>query len=187
MASAILASSRNQFPLFFPTALPADIIRYLRSLMAELIIYTDGASRGNPGPGGYGIVMMYGQHTKEFSAGFRKTTNNRMELLAVVIALESLTRKQIAVKIYTDSQYVVNSVEKRWLDGWIRNDFKGGKKNKDLWLRYAAIAKDFTVRFHWVKGHADNPYNNRCDELATKAADNRSRLGVDYAYEAENS
>ena len=154
--------------------------------MAELIIYTDGSSRGNPGPGGYGIVMMYGQHVKEFSAGFRKTTNNRMELLAVIIALESLTRKQISLKIYTDSQYVVNSVEKKWLDGWLRTDFKGGKKNKDLWIRYSKIAKYFNVKFHWVKGHADNPYNNRCDLLATQAADNRSNLGIDHGYELEN-
>ena len=161
-------------------------MHYLRRHMAELIIYTDGASRGNPGPGGYGIVMMYGQHVKEFSQGFRKTTNNRMELLAVIVALESLTRREIPVKIFTDSQYVVNSVEKKWLDGWIRNDFRGGKKNKDLWLRYAAIARHFTIKFQWVKGHADNPYNNRCDELATKAADNSAKLGIDTVYEAEN-
>ncbi|GAB3363318.1 ribonuclease HI [Arachidicoccus ginsenosidivorans] len=154
--------------------------------MAELIIYTDGASRGNPGPGGYGVVMMFGQHIKEFSAGFRKTTNNRMELLAVIIALESLTKKQIPVKIFTDSKYVVDSVEKKWLNGWLRTNFSGGKKNKDLWIRYAAIAKEFTVKFHWVKGHADNPYNNRCDLLATSAADDKANLGIDRVYEAEN-
>jgi len=153
--------------------------------MAELIIYTDGASRGNPGPGGYGIVMMFGPHVKEFSAGFRKTTNNRMELLAVIVALESLTKRQISVKIFTDSKYVVDSVEKKWLNGWLRTNFSGGKKNKDLWLRYAAIAGEFSVKFNWVKGHADNPYNNRCDLLATQAADNKAALGIDHGYEAE--
>lgn len=172
--------------IFSHTTVPnRGIICYLRSHMAELIIYTDGAARGNPGPGGYGIVMMYGPHVKEFSAGFRKTTNNRMELLAVIVALESLTKRQIPVKIYTDSKYIVDSVEKKWLDGWLRTNFSGGKKNRDLWLRYAAIAKAFTVKFHWVKGHADNPHNNRCDQLATSAADDAAHLGIDHAYEAE--
>lgn len=152
--------------------------------MPELIIYTDGSSRGNPGPGGFGVLMMYGSSKKEMSQGYRFTTNNRMELLAVITALEALTRNNMSVTIFTDSQYVVNSVEKKWLDGWIRTDFKGGKKNKDLWLRYAKIAKQFNVKFHWVKGHADNPYNNRCDELATTAADGKNLL-VDEAYENE--
>ena len=102
----------------------------------QLIVYTDGSSRGNPGPGGYGVILMWGESRKELSAGYRLTTNNRMELLAVIKALESLKKKHIALTIFTDSQYVVNSVEKKWLDGWIKNDFKGGKKNKDLWLRY---------------------------------------------------
>ncbi len=108
-----------------------------------------------------------------------------MELMAVIVALESLTRKNIPLTIYSDSQYVINSVEKKWLDGWIRTDFKGGKKNKDLWLRYAKLAKDFQIRFQWVKGHADNPFNNRCDELATQAADGTDLL-VDEVYEREN-
>ena len=150
-----------------------------------LIIYTDGSSRGNPGPGGYGIVMMWGDKRKELSAGYRLTTNNRMELLAVIVALESLTRQNIPLTICTDSQYVVNSIEKKWLDGWIKNDFKGGKKNKDLWTRYYHLAKRFKVKMRWVKGHADNPFNNRCDELATQAADNRSALLVDVGYENE--
>ena len=153
--------------------------------MAELIIFTDGASRGNPGPGGFGALLMYGKHVKEIAQGFRKTTNNRMELLAVIVALESLNKRDLPVKIYTDSQYVVNSIEKKWLDGWLRNDFKGGKKNKDLWKRYAAVARGLQIRFHWVKGHADNPYNNRCDLLATQAADG-SDLAVDTVYEQEN-
>ena len=138
----------------------------------QLIIYTDGSARGNPGPGGYGIVLIWGETKKELSGGYRLTTNNRMELMAVIVALESLTKKQIPVTIYTDSQYIVNSVEKKWLDNWIRTDFKGGKKNKDLWTIYFELSKPFKVKFHWVKGHAENPFNNRCDELATLAADN---------------
>jgi len=149
-----------------------------------LMIYTDGASRGNPGPGGYGVLLMWGEKRKELSAGYRLTTNNRMELLAVIKALEALTKRNIPLTIYTDSQYVVNSVEKKWLDGWIKNDFKGGKKNKDLWLQYHQLSKHFSIRFQWVKGHANNPFNNRCDELATAAADGKHLL-VDEGYENE--
>ncbi|MDE1192214.1 MAG: ribonuclease HI [Arachidicoccus sp.] len=152
--------------------------------MSELIIYTDGSSRGNPGPGGFGVVLIYGKHIKEIAQGYRLTTNNRMELLAVITALESLTRKNIPVTIYSDSQYVINSIEKKWLNNWIKSDFKGGKKNKDLWLRYAKVSKDFSIRFQWVKGHADNFYNNRCDELATTAADGKHLL-TDAEYEKE--
>jgi ribonuclease HI len=150
----------------------------------QLIIYTDGASRGNPGPGGYGVVMMWGSKRKELSAGYRLTTNNRMELLAVISALEALKNKNIALTIFTDSQYVVKSVEQKWLDNWIKTNFKGGKKNKDLWLRYYDLSRNFNVKFKWVKGHADNPFNNRCDELATMAADGRDLL-IDEAYERE--
>ncbi|MBS1729319.1 MAG: ribonuclease HI [Bacteroidetes bacterium] len=148
-----------------------------------LTIYTDGASRGNPGPGGYGVLLMWKDHKKEISAGYRITTNNRMELMAVIVALESLTKQHIPVSIYTDSQYIVNSVEKKWLDTWIKTNFKGGKKNKDLWMRYASIAQNFEIKFHWVKGHAANPFNNRCDELATMAADG-DHLLVDKGYES---
>ncbi len=152
--------------------------------MNELLIYTAGSSRGNPGPGGYGIVMIWGDKTKEIAAGYRLTTNNRMELLAVIVALQNLTKKNITLTIYTDSQYVVNSIEKKWLNNWIKTDFKGGKKNKDLWLQYHELAKDFNVKMKWVKGHADNKYNNRCDELATQAADGNNLL-VDAGYELE--
>lgn len=107
-----------------------------------------------------------------------------MELMAVIAALETLTKKNIAVTIYTDSRYIVNSVEKKWLDGWVKNNFKGGKKNKDLWLRFYELSKDYTIKFHWVKGHADNAFNNRCDELATTAADGNNLL-VDEWYENE--
>lgn len=151
----------------------------------QLIIYTDGASRGNPGPGGYGAILMWGEKVKELSAGYRRTTNNRMELMAVIAALEALTKTGISLTIYTDSQYVVNSIEKKWVDGWIKNDFKGGKKNKDLWTRYYKLSKNFSIKMKWVKGHADNPYNNRCDILATQAADGRN-LQVDVGYEQEN-
>ncbi len=136
-----------------------------------LIIYTDGSSRGNPGPGGYGVVLQWGDKQKEISQGFRLTTNNRMELMGVIVALESLNRADIPVTIYTDSKYIVDSVEKRWLDGWIKTDFKGGKKNKDLWIRYYQLSRKFKINFVWVKGHANNALNNRCDVLATTAAD----------------
>ncbi len=149
----------------------------------QLVIYTDGASRGNPGPGGYGAILMFGNKRKELSAGYRLTTNNRMELLGVIKALESLTKKNIPLTIYTDSQYIVNSVEKRWLHSWIKTDFKGGKKNKDLWLRFYELSRDYQITFKWVRGHADNPYNNHCDELATSAADGRHLL-IDEGYEA---
>lgn len=147
-----------------------------------LIIYTDGSSRGNPGPGGYGVVMMWGSKRKEISQGYRRTTNNRMELMGVIVALESLKKNDIPLTIYTDSKYIVDSVQKRWLDGWIKTDFKGGKKNKDLWTRYYQLSKQFKITFVWVKGHADNPHNNRCDELATSAADG-GNLIEDVGYE----
>ncbi len=147
-----------------------------------LLIYTDGAARGNPGKGGYGIVLIWGQKRKEISAGYRHTTNNRMELLAVITALEQLSKADIPVTIYTDSKYIVDSVQKGWLINWIKTDFTGGKKNKDLWLRYHTIAKKFKVNFIWVKGHANNALNNRCDELATAAADGKNLL-VDQEYE----
>jgi ribonuclease HI len=151
-----------------------------------LIIYTDGAARGNPGPGGYGVVLLWGEKRKELSGGYRLTTNNRMELLAVIVALQSLTKKNIGVTIYTDSKYIVDSVEKKWLNNWVKTDFKGGKKNKDLWLQYYEISRQFKIRFVWVKGHAGNELNNRCDELATAAADGKHLL-VDEMYELENS
>ncbi len=148
----------------------------------QLIIYTDGAAKGNPGPGGYGVILMYGNKRKELSAGYRLTTNNRMELMAVIAALKALNKQNIPLTIFTDSQYVLNSVEKKWLDGWIKTDFKGGKKNKDLWLQYYHLAKNYAVKFVWVKGHAENMFNNRCDELATSAAAGNNLL-IDEGYE----
>ena len=150
----------------------------------ELIMYTDGSSRGNPGPGGYGTILFWGTHRKELSGGYRRTTNNRMELMAVIAGLEALTREGLRVTIYSDSQYVVKAVEQGWLKNWIATNFKGGKKNRDLWTHFYQIAQKHQLRFVWVKGHADNPYNNRCDELATSAADGRD-LQVDKGYEEE--
>jgi len=148
----------------------------------ELIIYTDGASRGNPGPGGYGAILQWGGRSKELSAGYRRTTNNRMELMAVIAALEALNREGLNITIYSDSQYVVKAVMQGWLKNWIATDFKGGKKNKDLWIRYHQLAQKHTIRFVWVRGHADNPLNNRCDQLATEAADG-GKLQVDEGFE----
>jgi ribonuclease HI len=152
--------------------------------MKTIVLYTDGSSRGNPGPGGYGAILLYNHHRKELAQGYRFTTNNRMELMAVIAGLEALKETGVQVKVYSDSQYVVNAVTKGWLDKWLRTNFAGGKKNPDLWMRYAALAKQFKVEFYWVKGHADNPYNNRCDELATAAADGTD-LWEDEGYDPE--
>ena len=151
--------------------------------MSEIKIYTDGASRGNPGPGGFGAILLWGAHRKEISKGYRLTTNNRMELLAVISGLEAITKKELPVIIYSDSQYVVRAIEEGWLKNWIATDFKGGKKNKDLWTRYYDLSRNRKIKMVWVKGHADNPFNNRCDELATSAADG-SNLAIDEGYEA---
>ena len=136
--------------------------------MSYVEVYTDGSSRGNPGPGGYGVVLKYGDVQKELAEGFLRTTNNRMELMAVIVGLETLTRP-CQVLVVSDSKYVVDSVEKHWIDGWVRKDFKG-VKNPDLWQRYLRAAKQHSVRFQWVKGHATHMLNNRCDVLATQAA-----------------
>ncbi|WP_222166391.1 ribonuclease HI [Edaphocola aurantiacus] len=149
----------------------------------SLIIYTDGASRGNPGRGGYGIILQWGSVKKELSQGYRLTTNNRMELLAVIVAMEVLTRPGLQIMVYSDSKYVIDSVEKGWVFGWEKKGFEG-KKNPDLWQRFLKLYRKHEVRFHWVKGHADNPYNNRCDVLATTAADGGNLL-VDAVYEQE--
>jgi ribonuclease HI len=150
-------------------------------------IYTDGSSRGNPGPGGYGVVMIAGQHRKELSEGFRLTTNNRMELLSVIVALESLKKEGEHVTVYSDSKYVVDAVEKKWVFGWEKKYFHG-KKNPDLWMRFLRIYRNHHVRFQWVKGHAQNKENNLCDELAVAASSNPV-LKIDTGYEkmiAEN-
>lgn len=138
--------------------------------MADRVtVYTDGASRGNPGPGGYGVILMSGQHRKELSEGFKLTTNNRMELLAVIVALEALKKPDCEVTVYSDSKYVVDAVEKKWIYGWVKKGFNK-VKNPDLWQRFLRIYPKHKVRFVWVKGHSNNPYNERCDELAVAAA-----------------
>ena len=151
--------------------------------MQQLIIYTDGSSRGNPGPGGYGAILQYGSTKKELSAGYRRTTNNRMELMAVIAALQALKKEGLNIVVFSDSQYVVKAVQEGWLKNWLRTDFKGGKKNKDLWKLYAELASPHNIMFKWVKGHADNVFNNRCDELATAAADGKDLL-IDAGYES---
>ena len=151
--------------------------------MSKLIkIYTDGSSIGNPGQGGYGIVMLSGdgKYKKEFSQGFKITTNNRMELLAVIIGLENLKFKNCNVKIYTDSKYVSDAVEKGWLFDWVKKDFKN-KKNPDLWRRFLKIYMNHNVKFQWIKGHNNDFYNERCDFLANLAAKN-SNLIEDKGY-----
>ena len=146
-----------------------------------ITIYTDGSSRGNPGPGGYGVVLKYKNLRKELSAGYRKTTNNRMELLAVIKGLEALKKPGTPVTVYSDSKYVVDAVEKGWLWGWIKKGFKG-KKNKDLWLQFAELYKKHRVSFQWVKGHAGIPENERCDQLAVQSAEGNHLL-IDEAFE----
>lgn len=135
----------------------------------QVIIYTDGSSLGNPGPGGFGVVLLAGPHRREISVGYRLTTNNRMELLAVITGLEALKRDGLNVTVYSDSKYVIDSVQKGWIYGWIRKGF-AGKKNADLWRRFMRIFGRHNVRFVWVKGHNNNIENERCDLLATTAA-----------------
>jgi ribonuclease HI len=147
----------------------------------SIIIYTDGSALGNPGPGGYGVVLKSGQHRKELSEGYRLTTNNRMELLAVIVGLEALKNPGSEVTVYSDSKYVIDAIEKRWVFDWVKKGFKG-KKNPDLWKRFLAIYPKHHIKFRWVKGHAGVPENERCDQLATSAAV-KTNLLVDQVYE----
>jgi len=149
----------------------------------SLIIYTDGASRGNPGRGGYGAILKWGEKEMELSEGYKLTTNNRMELLGVIKALEALKRDSLDIQIFTDSEYVVNSIEKGWVFGWEKKNF-AGKKNADLWQRFLPLYRRHRIKMNWVKGHANNIMNNRCDVLATRAADG-GNLKTDEVYEAE--
>jgi ribonuclease HI len=146
-----------------------------------ITIYTDGAAKGNPGPGGYGVVMKYKHHRKELSAGFRITTNNRMELFAVIRGLQEIKVRNIPVTIYSDSKYVVDAIEKGWLWGWQKTGFKN-KKNPDLWRQYIPLHVRFKPKFIWVKGHAGNNENERCDQLAVAAAESPN-LPADEGYE----
>lgn len=155
--------------------------------LKDVTVYTDGACTGNPGPGGYGIVLIYGEKRKEISAGYRRTTNNRMEVLAAIVALETL-RYPCSVTIYTDSQYLVNSIEKGWVLGWRAKNWKkaDGKPavNIDLWKRILPLLEMHKVRFKWVRGHAENAENNLCDELAVEAAHGKN-LPPDVGYEGK--
>lgn len=149
-------------------------------------IYTDGACRGNPGKGGYGIVMEWvgKPYRKEFSQGYLNTTNNRMELLAVIVGLEQLKKEGLEVIVFSDSKYVVDSIEKGWVFNWIKKGFKN-KKNPDLWKRFIKVYKKQQVKFQWIKGHNDHPQNERCDALAV-AASHKQELLVDEGYENQN-
>jgi ribonuclease HI len=138
-------------------------------------IYTDGAAQGNPGPGGYGVILKYKDHVKELSQGFRLTTNNRMELLAVITGLEAIKKEGIPVHIYSDSEYVIKAVEQGWLWGWEKKNF-AKKKNADLWKRYIPLHRKYQPKFHWVRGHAGHIENERCDYLAVQASRNPGLL-----------
>ena len=148
-----------------------------------IYLYTDGAASGNPGPGGYGIVLRCGKHEKELSGGFACTTNNRMELLAVIIGLEQIKWDNAEVHVWSDSSYVVKALNEGWLENWKRTGFKK-KKNVDLWLRFDAVFHKHRVAFHWIKGHAGHPENERCDRLAV-AAYQAPNLPEDTGYQAE--
>lgn len=149
-----------------------------------IYLYTDGSSRGNPGPGGYGAILRYHQHEKELTEGFRRTTNNRMELLAVIRGLEAITNPKLPVTVVTDSRYVVDAITKKWVDGWLRKPDFGGKANEDLWRRIVPILKGRDIRFLWIKGHNGHPENERCDELAVLSATGQlGPLLTDVEYE----
>ncbi len=135
-----------------------------------IYIFTDGSSRGNPGKGGFGVVLISGPHRKELSKGFKLTTNNRMELLAAIEGLECLKADGMEVTLVSDSKYVIDAVEKGWLTKWLRTNFAGGKKNADLWIRFSRAYKRHKVKMQWVKGHNGHPENERCDQLAVAAA-----------------
>lgn len=151
--------------------------------MPDIHIYTDGSALGNPGPGGYGAIMEWvgKQYIKEFAKGFRHTTNNRMELLAVIETLEMLKQQPLEVMIFSDSKYVIEAVDKKWVFGWEKKGFKN-KKNPDLWKRFLKVYTLHKVNFTWVKGHNNHPQNERCDFLAVSAAKN-SAVEVDFNYE----
>ena len=150
----------------------------------KINIYTDGSAKGNPGKGGFGVVLISGNHYKEISQGFRHTTNNRMELLAVIVGLEHLKNINSEVQVFSDSKYVVDSIEKKWVFQWEKKHFKG-KKNADLWKRFLIIYKKHKVSFNWVKGHAGHPQNEKCDYLAVEASE-QPQLLVDEGYESSN-
>jgi len=156
----------------------------------KIEIYADGACKGNPGRGGYGCILIYGPHKKELSGGFRCTTNNRMEILAAVRAFEAL-KEPCEADFYSDSQYLIKAINDKWLDNWVRRGWKKADKspvlNRDLWERLLKAMEPHEIRFHWVKGHAENEYNNRCDEMAGAAAEDTGNLQEDTGMASEKS
>ena len=154
--------------------------------MKKVIIFTDGSSVGNPGPSGWAAILKQGDYIKEISGSYRLSTNNRSELLAVIRAIECIKRKGIDLEIYSDSKYVIDAVNKGWLWNWEKTNFKN-KKNPDLWRQYIELAKDFNINMIWVKGHAENEFNNKCDILATTASNknNSENWLIDEYYEAK--
>ena len=146
-------------------------------------MYTDGAAKGNPGVGGYGTILRYKGHEKELSQGYKHTTNNRMELMAVIKGLEALTREGLVVKVFSDSKYVVDSISLGWVYGWQKKGF-AGKKNEDLWRKYLEVSRKFKVELKWIKGHNNHPLNERCDRLAVAAAEQGPWL-EDVGYKPE--
>jgi len=158
-----------------------DFIIFVRKKMRQTIfLYTDGAASGNPGPGGYGVVLKCGELRREISGGFQRTTNNRMELLAVIVGLEAIKWEGAVVEVWSDSSYVVKAITEGWLENWILKDWKK-VKNPDLWQRFVSLYRKHQVTFHWLKGHAGHPENERCDHLAVEAYRN-GVLEVDEGY-----
>jgi ribonuclease HI len=149
----------------------------------SVCLYTDGSSLGNPGPGGYGIILEWSgmQYIKEFAQGYKRTTNNRMELLAVIVGLEKLKKSPLEIRVYSDSKYVVDAVEKKWVFNWEKKKFKD-KKNADLWIRFLKVYRKHNIIFQWIKGHNNHPQNERCDQLAVTAAKS-SNLIIDHYFE----
>ena len=150
--------------------------------MKTIKIYTDGSARGNPGPGGFGIILEYGEHIKEISQGFRLTTNNRMELLSIIVAIESIKDPNNRIFVFSDSKYVVDAINKKWLFSWHTKGYKN-KKNSDLWKRFLKTYSNKQISFYWAKGHAGHPKNERCDYLAVQASKGNS-LHIDEGYES---
>jgi ribonuclease HI len=151
-----------------------------------IYLFTDGACAGNPGPGGYGLILRMGKHYKELSQGYRLTTNNRMEMMAVIVGLESIKLERADVLIQTDSQYIINAVEKKWVYGWLKKGF-AGKANEDLWRRFLKVYEKHNVKFKWIKGHNGHPENERCDALAVAASKNKESHLIDEGFEQAQS
>jgi len=147
----------------------------------KINLYTDGSAKGNPGKGGLGIILIAGKYYKEISQGFRHTTNNRMELLAVIVGLETLNKNDSQVQVFSDSKYVVDAVDKKWVFSWEKKNFKG-KKNSDLWKRFLIVYRKHKVSFTWIKGHAGHTENEKCDILAVEASE-KEQLMIDHGYE----